>query len=170
MISIPDIKTSISNGLILDGFIKNGNFETDSRGRLKMFAGGFTVVFPTIVNGEKWGFRCWHNDLGNLRSHFEILSEELDKLNCPYFCDFVYEDEGEFIPVEVKAADNTQAKSYKQFCKKYNPKRGVKLSEKNIAQNLCESTDTYSIPLYLGWNLDYYIFQKKMADGSQSIF
>ena len=84
--------------------------------------------------------------------------------------DFVYEDEGEFIPVEVKAADNTQAKSYKQFCKKYNPKRGVKLSEKNIAQNLCESTDTYSIPLYLGWNLDYYIFQKKMADGSQSIF
>ena len=71
--------------------------------------------------------------------------------------DFVYEDEGEFIPVEVKAADNTQAKSYKQFCKKYNPKRGVKLSEKNIAQNLCESTDTYSIPLYLGWNLDYYI-------------
>lgn len=84
--------------------------------------------------------------------------------------DFVYEDEGEVIPVEVKAADNTQAKSYKQFCKKYNPKRGVKLSEKNIAQNLCESTDTYSIPLYLGWNLDYYIFQKKMADGSQSIF
>lgn len=94
MISIPDIKTSISNGLILDGFIKNGKFETDSRGRLKMFAGGFTVVFPTIVNGEKWGLRCWHNDLGNLRSHFEILSEELNKLKCPYFCDFVYEDEG----------------------------------------------------------------------------
>ena len=94
MISIPDIKTSISNGLILDGFIKNGKFETDSRGRLKMFAGGFTVVFPTSVNGEKWGFRCWHNDLGNLRSHFEILSEELNKINCPYFCDFVYEDEG----------------------------------------------------------------------------
>ena len=94
MISIPDIKTSISNGLILDGVIKNGKFETDSRGRLKMFTGGFTVVFPTIVNGEKWGFRCWHNDLGNLRSHFEILSEELNKINCPYFCDFVYADEG----------------------------------------------------------------------------
>lgn len=94
MISIPDIKISISNGLILDGFIKSGKFETDSRGRLKMFTGGFTVVFPTKVNGEKWGFRCWHNDLGNLRSHFEILSEELNKLNCPYFCDFVYEDEG----------------------------------------------------------------------------
>lgn len=94
MISIPGIRTSINNGLILDGFIKNGKFETDSRGRLKMFTGGFTVVFPTVVNGEKWGFRCWHNDLGNLRSHFEILSEELNKFKCPYFCDFVYEDEG----------------------------------------------------------------------------
>ncbi len=74
--------------------------------------------------------------------------------------DFVYEDDGEFIPVEVKSADNTQAKSYKQFCEKYKPKRGVKLSEKNIAENLCESTITYSIPLYLGWNLDYYFLQK----------
>ena len=26
--------------------------------------------------------------------------------------DFIYEDEGEVVPVEVKAADNTQAKSY----------------------------------------------------------
>ena len=73
--------------------------------------------------------------------------------------DFVYEDEGEFIPVEVKAADNTQAKSYKQFCEKYKPKRGAKLSEKNIAENLCDTTITYSIPLYLGWNLDYYFLR-----------
>lgn len=71
--------------------------------------------------------------------------------------DFIYEDEGEFIPVEVKSADNTQAKSYKQFCKKYQPKKGVKLSEKNIAKNVCESTVSYSIPLYLAWNEDYFL-------------
>ena len=71
--------------------------------------------------------------------------------------DFIYEDEGEIVPVEVKAADNTQAKSYKQFCKKYQPKKGVKLSRKNIAKNLCETTETYSIPLYLEWNIDNYI-------------
>ena len=75
--------------------------------------------------------------------------------------DFVYEDDGEFIPVEVKSADNTQAKSYKQFCEKYKPKRGVKLSEKNIAEKPCEFTVTYSIPLFLGWNLDYYFLQKE---------
>ncbi|MBO6282755.1 MAG: DUF4143 domain-containing protein, partial [Pseudobutyrivibrio sp.] len=71
--------------------------------------------------------------------------------------DFIYEEEGEIVPVEVKAADNTQAKSYKQFCKKYQPKKGLKLSRKNIAENLCEVTTTFNIPLYLEWNIDSYI-------------
>ena len=71
--------------------------------------------------------------------------------------DFIYESEGEMVPVEVKAADNTQAKSYKQFCKKYAPRIGIKLSEKNIAKNKIEETVTYSIPLYLGWNIDRYV-------------
>lgn len=71
--------------------------------------------------------------------------------------DFIYEEDGEIVPVEVKSADNTQAKSYKQFCKKYKSKKGLKLSRKNIAQNLCESAITYNIPLYLEWNIDNYI-------------
>lgn len=71
--------------------------------------------------------------------------------------DFMYDEAGEIVPVEVKSADNTQAKSYKQFCQKYQPKKGLKLSRKNIAENLCESTVTYNIPLYLEWNIDNYI-------------
>lgn len=70
--------------------------------------------------------------------------------------DFIYEDQARLIPVEVKAADNTQAKSYKQFCKKYQPEFGFKLSEKNIAINLCEQTTTCSLPLYMNWNVDQY--------------
>lgn len=70
--------------------------------------------------------------------------------------DFIYESDGEMIPVEVKAADNTQAKSYKQFCKKYSPRVGFKMSEKNIAENACEKTATFNIPLYLAWNIDRY--------------
>ena len=50
----------------------------------------------------------------------------------------------------------TQAKSYKQFCKKYQPKFGLKLSEKNLAENMCEETRTLSLPLYLAWNIDNY--------------
>ena len=70
--------------------------------------------------------------------------------------DFIYESEGEIVPVEVKAADNTQAKSFRLFCKKYKPNKGIKLSQKNIAVNDCEGTKAFSIPLYLNWNIDYY--------------
>ena len=69
----------------------------------------------------------------------------------------MYEKDNEFYPVEVKSADNTQAKSYKQFCSKYNPKKGIKLSTKNIARNPSSKTETYSIPLYMAWGIDYYI-------------
>ena len=71
--------------------------------------------------------------------------------------DFIYEDNSEIIPVEVKSADNTQAKSYKLFCKRYEIKKGLKLSAKNIAESVCEKTVTYNIPLTLAWNIDYYI-------------
>ncbi len=70
--------------------------------------------------------------------------------------DFIYESKSRIIPVEVKSADNTQAKSYKQFCGKYSPSKGVKLSRKNIARNMCENTSTISLPLYLAWNMDEY--------------
>ena len=71
--------------------------------------------------------------------------------------DFIFEEKSEIVPIEVKSADNTQAKSYKQFCKKYEPNSGIKLSQKNIAYNICEKTKTYSIPLYMAWNINFYI-------------
>ncbi|MBR4324604.1 MAG: hypothetical protein IKP73_03635, partial [Bacteroidales bacterium] len=70
--------------------------------------------------------------------------------------DFLFENEGAIIPVEVKSATNTQAKSYRQFCKKYSIKTGVKLSLKNIATNPCDGTTTLNIPLYLAWNIGRY--------------
>lgn len=87
----------------------------------------------------------------------ELIANGVD----PYFwrsgntaeVDFVYEKRGSIVPVEVKSADNTQAKSYMQFCKKYKPKEGYKLSRKNIGQNLCTETTTYSMPLYMAWRL-----------------
>ena len=73
--------------------------------------------------------------------------------------DFMFEENGNIVPVEVKSADNTQAKSYKQFCKSFEPKNGIKLSSKNIAGNVCEKTMTHSIPLYLCWNVSHYTKQ-----------
>ena len=67
--------------------------------------------------------------------------------------DFLFEEDGGIVPIEVKSATNTQAKSYKQFCKKYNPRRGYKLSLKNLAVNDYEGTATTSMPLYLTWKI-----------------
>ena len=90
-----------------------------------------------------------------------VLNELISNGIKPYFwrsgntaeIDFIYERQGNIIPIEVKSADNTQAKSYKQFCKKYKPKTGYKLSEKNLGVNMNEETETYSMPLYMSWRI-----------------
>lgn len=91
-----------------------------------------------------------------------VLNELVNQQKNPYFwrsgnsaeLDFLYEKDGKIVPVEVKAATNTQAKSYRQFCKKYSPPIGYKVSLKNLAVNDCEGSATVSLPLYLLWNMD----------------
>ena len=71
--------------------------------------------------------------------------------------DFLFENDGEIVPVEVKSAENTQAKSYRQFCSLYEPKVGFKLSLKNIAENECVHTRTISLPLFMIRQMDQYM-------------
>ena len=94
-----------------------------------------------------------------------FVFEELVSIGkSPYFwrsgntaeLDFIYDGDDSVVPVEVKAADNTQAKSYRIFCKKYFPRTGFKISRKNIAENLCENTRTINLPLYMTWNISRY--------------
>ena len=90
-----------------------------------------------------------------------VLNELISLGKIPYFwrsgntaeIDFIFEEAGNIYPVEVKAANNTQAKSFKVFCKKYKVKIGCKLSLKNIAENEYEGVRTVSLPLYLTWNM-----------------
>lgn len=93
-----------------------------------------------------------------------VMNELLSLNKCPYYwrsgntaeLDFIYEEDGNIVPIEVKAATNTQAKSYKQFCQKFSPKTGYKTSLKNIASNMVNETNTVSLPLYLFWNHEIY--------------
>lgn len=71
--------------------------------------------------------------------------------------DFLFEYEDKIIPVEAKAEFHTRAKSYRQFCKKYEPEAGFKFSMKNMGRNVVEKTETYSIPLYLVWMMKKYL-------------
>ena len=71
--------------------------------------------------------------------------------------DFLIESRGKIVPIEVKSATNTMAKSYRQFCRKYNIQTGFKLSLKNIGVNEENGTTTVSLPLYLIQNLERYL-------------
>ncbi|WP_293694283.1 ATP-binding protein [uncultured Phascolarctobacterium sp.] len=58
--------------------------------------------------------------------------------------DFIIQREGKLIPVEVKAADNTRAKSLKLYMDRFEPAYAIKLSTKNFAQE----DNKLIIPLY----------------------
>ncbi len=71
--------------------------------------------------------------------------------------DFITDYEGVLLPIEVKSADNTKAKSLRLFCNRYNPKMAVKMSLKNVGDNKEGSAHVWSIPLYLIFKLKKYI-------------
>lgn len=60
--------------------------------------------------------------------------------------DFLLYNEDGVIPVEVKAANNTQSKSLKTYMEKFKPKYAIRISTKNFGYN--EETKIKSIPLY----------------------
>ncbi len=72
--------------------------------------------------------------------------------------DFLVEDHlNRIIPIEVKSAENTRAKSFAAYCKQYKPAFGFKISGKNVGTNIKESTCEISLPLYLLWRLPEYM-------------
>lgn len=58
--------------------------------------------------------------------------------------DFIIQREGKLIPIEVKSADNTRAKSLTVYMKTYNPEYAIKLSTKNFGFEDRKKT----VPLY----------------------
>jgi predicted AAA+ superfamily ATPase len=58
--------------------------------------------------------------------------------------DFVIQREGKLIPIEVKSADNTRAKSLKVYMETYKPDYAIKLSAKNFSFEDGKKT----VPLY----------------------
>lgn len=71
--------------------------------------------------------------------------------------DFISDYEGVLLPIEVKSADNTKAKSLRIFCNKYKPKMAVKTSLKNVGDNMTGDTHIWNIPLYAIFRLREYV-------------
>lgn len=129
MLTISAITTAIENqqSFVLDSHAKSGTFIRNTRGRLMRYSGGFTVVYPyTTFNGEKWAFRCWHSELGDVKNRLGAISKAIQSLHLPFLCNFQYVDEG--ICVEGKSYPTTRMRwidgvSIKEFiCKNRNSK------------------------------------------------
>lgn len=72
--------------------------------------------------------------------------------------DFIVEDgENRILPMEVKSAEHTRAKSFTAYCKRYSPVKGFRVSGKNVGKNRKGDTIEISLPLYMLWRLPAYI-------------
>lgn len=58
--------------------------------------------------------------------------------------DFLIQKKGKILPIEVKSGKNVKAKSLKHFQKMYEPKKVIRLSEKNFATD----GNVFAVPLY----------------------
>lgn len=93
---------------------------------LNDFKGGMTENYVNVqlaINGYKTYY--WESERGA-----EI--------------DFVIQREGQLIPIEVKSADNTKAKSLKVYMEAFKPAYAIKLSAKNFAFE----DNKKNVPLY----------------------
>lgn len=131
MIGISDIKASILNGtLIQDKFFKNADFLKDSRGRLLSYTGGYTVVVPANVKGEKWAFRCWHTSVKDSKERYSLIGKAIKKSKLPYFCSFDYTEKGiivkgESYPItKMRWVDGLDLKKY--ICANSQNKKAIK--------------------------------------------
>ena len=62
--------------------------------------------------------------------------------------DFLTDEKGCLLPIEVKSADNTKAKSLHLFCSRYSPALAIKTSLKNVGDSWDGNTHVRSLPLY----------------------
>ncbi|HHW97644.1 MAG: ATP-binding protein [Myxococcota bacterium] len=119
---------------------------------------GFTLKSLLEKDESTGGFR------GSLTENF--VNNELISLGYEtYFwrsgnsaeLDFLIEDDGRVIPIEVKANVNTKAKSYNVFVKRYECEIGFRFSLNYIGENREGGTKTYSLPLSSVYRIKDYL-------------
>lgn len=88
---------------------------------------------------------------GGMAENYVCLSLIANGYQCYYWqsdrgaeVDFVIQSKGRIIPIEVKSADNTRAKSLTEYIKSYQPDYAIKLSTKNFGFENGKKT----VPLY----------------------
>jgi len=74
--------------------------------------------------------------------------------------DFLADYEGMIIPIEVKSADNTKAKSLHVFNNRYKPTMAIKTSLKNVGEYMDGNMHVWCIPLYCLFRFKKYVYHE----------
>jgi hypothetical protein len=72
----------------------NSNGANSSKGELVAHPGGYSVVYPIIVNGTKRALRCWLKMPGNVKLRYTKAKEYFASNPSPYFVEFDYIEDG----------------------------------------------------------------------------
>ena len=118
------------------------------------------VNYRTILEGDA----AYSNFKGALTENYVMTQLKCLQMDTYFWrtkaeaeLDFITDYEGVLLPIEVKAADNTKAKSLHLFCNRYQPKMAVKTSLKNVGDNMDGMTHVWSLPLFVLFRLKNYI-------------
>ena len=124
------------------------------------------IYYKTILNGDSSYVRF----KGALAENYVAVQLVGMGLPCYFWrsgnsaeVDFLTEFEGNIIPIDVKSADNTRAKSLQQFIAAYNPRVAVKMSLKNVGDNVSGDSWIISLPLYQMSRLTDYIQEAEQS-------
>ena len=79
---------------ILDPKLKGGKARRAADGHLIAYSGGFSIVFPIEVLSKTYALRCWIQDIRNVETRYQEISDYLRRCGLPYFIDFAYVPEG----------------------------------------------------------------------------
>ena len=118
------------------------------------------VAYETVL-AEPEGFAAFKGAFAENYCMTELAAQGIR----PYYwrnknsaeVDFLFEvGRNRVVPMEVKSAENTKAKSFSVYCKQFAPPLGFKVSAKNMAMNRKGVTREISLPLYLLWKLPLY--------------
>jgi len=90
-----DYQTSVFHldRCVLDTNLKGGIARKSKYG-LELYSGGYSRVFPIVVNTNVYALRVWIANVDNAKKRYKEISKYLQQIKLPYFVDFEYVDRG----------------------------------------------------------------------------
>jgi hypothetical protein len=78
----------------VDPELKAGIVRTTPLGLPYALSGGFALTYTIESGSKKFAVRCFHREVRDIQSRYEMISKRLKVLNSKFFVDFDYEDKG----------------------------------------------------------------------------